>query len=84
MESNKQLMKKRILIIVLLVIVYLPLCGQIRLSGYQSENVNPALYMGQWPARWISMPDEPADVYGVYHFRKNFELSTLPDSCFSR
>ena len=39
-------MKKRILIIVLLVIVYLPLCGQIRLSGYQSENVNPALYMG--------------------------------------
>ena len=78
MESNKQLMKKRILIIVLLVIVYLPLCGQIRLSGYQSENVNPALYMGQWPARWISMPDEPADVYGVYHFRKNFELSTLP------
>lgn len=46
MESNKQLMKKRILIIVLLVIVYLPLCGQIRLSGYQSENVNPALYMG--------------------------------------
>ena len=71
-------MINRTLVTLLLIIMHFPLCGQIRLPGYQGEKVNPALYMGQWPARWISMPDEPADIYGVYHFRKTFELDTLP------
>ena len=65
-------MINRTLVTLLLIIMHFPLCGQIRLPGYQGEKVNPALYMGQWPARWISMTDEPADIYGVYHFRKTF------------
>lgn len=63
-------MINRTLVTLLLIIMHFPLCGQIRLPGYQGEKVNPALYMGQWPACWISMTDEPADIYGVYHFRR--------------
>ena len=72
-------MRNRILIIILLIAVCLPLCSQIRLAGYQGKHINSLLYFGQWAARWISVPDEPVDVYGVYHFRKTFELDALPE-----
>lgn len=52
--------------------------AQIRLQGYNEERINPDLFHGQWPASWISVPDEPADAYGVYHFRKSFELDSVP------
>jgi hypothetical protein len=33
-----------------------------------------------WRARWISVPDSPAQEYGVYHFRRTFELAAKPAS----
>lgn len=33
-----------------------------------------------WRARWISVPDSPAFDYGVYHFRRSFELAPQPKS----
>lgn len=55
------------------------LSAQIRLEGYRQADINPALLSGRWKARWISVPDEPANVYGVYHMRKSFELADVPD-----
>jgi hypothetical protein len=31
-----------------------------------------------WTARWIAAPDAPAYDYGVYHFRRTFELTERP------
>lgn len=76
-------MRNRILIIILLIAVCLPLCSQIRLAGYQGKHINSLLYFGQWAARWISVPDEPVDVYGVYHFRKTLNwMHFLSNSIF--
>ena len=32
-----------------------------------------------WAAQWITVPDAPADDYGVYYFRKTIDLTTVPD-----
>lgn len=45
----------------------------------QTEAVNPQLLKGYWPSSWISCPDAPQRDYGVYHFRKSFELIGKPD-----
>jgi hypothetical protein len=31
-----------------------------------------------WTAGWIAVPDAPRTEYGVYHFRKSFELTARP------
>jgi alpha-L-rhamnosidase len=33
-----------------------------------------------WKARWITVPGAPLDGYGVYHFRRTFELAAKPAS----
>ncbi|MFN8356594.1 MAG: alpha-L-rhamnosidase N-terminal domain-containing protein [Spirosomataceae bacterium] len=40
--------------------------------------INPQLLSGSWPAQWISVPNISQKAYGVYHFRKTFELGTKP------
>lgn len=39
---------------------------------------NPDLLKQAWTARWISVPDASPYDYGVYHFRKSFELPAKP------
>ena len=70
-------MKTRVLIF-LFMLCSLSLGAQIRLAGYRQADINPELLTGRWKARWISMPGEPANVYGVYHMRKTFELGEVP------
>jgi alpha-L-rhamnosidase len=31
-----------------------------------------------WTAKWISVPDAPPSAYGVYHFRRRFQLAAAP------
>src|SRR3954469_12871614 len=31
-----------------------------------------------WTARWIAVPDAPLHEYGVYHFRRTFDLAAKP------
>jgi len=69
-------MKTRLLF--LLLAISTSLSAQIRLEGYNQKLINPSLLEGRWKARWISLPDEPANTYGVYHFRKSFELESIP------
>ena len=42
------------------------------------EKINPALLNNHWKARWISHPTESLVDYGVFHFRKSFELKEQP------
>lgn len=40
---------------------------------------SPRLMGGYWSAHWIACPGVPARVYGVFHFRKTFDLTKVPD-----
>ncbi len=46
----------------------------------QEIPVNASLLSGSWAASWITHPDAPQRGYGVYHFRKNFQLNQAPAS----
>ncbi|PST83969.1 alpha-L-rhamnosidase [Pedobacter yulinensis] len=46
----------------------------------QEVLLNADLRKGEWSARWITCPDVPGRTYGVYHFRKQFDLASLPAS----
>ncbi len=41
--------------------------------------VNPELLHSRWTAQWITVPDAPPFDYGVYHFRKWFDLAAKPE-----
>ncbi len=43
-----------------------------------AEKINPELLTNHWKAQWITHPTESALDYGVFHFRKSFELNTVP------
>ncbi|HEY0654961.1 MAG TPA: alpha-L-rhamnosidase C-terminal domain-containing protein [Chryseosolibacter sp.] len=45
-----------------------------------AQTVNPQWLNNRWKAIWITVPDEPAKQYGVYHFRKSIELPSKPSS----
>jgi alpha-L-rhamnosidase len=42
------------------------------------EKINPSLLNTRWKAQWISHPTESLLEYGVFHFRKDFELKEQP------
>jgi hypothetical protein len=42
------------------------------------RTVNPDLLAKTWPARWIAAPGAQPFSYGVYHFRKTFDLPAAP------
>lgn len=42
------------------------------------EKINPALLNKAWTAKWISHPSESLVDYGVFHFRKTFDLKEQP------
>jgi hypothetical protein len=46
--------------------------------GSKAEAVNPALLLAPWNAVWIGHPDGPRREFGVFHFRKTFELGAAP------
>jgi hypothetical protein len=43
-----------------------------------AEKINPALLSKAWTAQWISHPSESLVDYGVFHFRKTFDLKEQP------
>lgn len=53
--------------------------SQVRLEGFNQKDINPDLFQNRWDACWISVPDFGDDAYGVYHFRKVFELDIVPE-----
>jgi hypothetical protein len=39
-----------------------------------------ALAQDRWTAQWIAVPDAPPSDYGVYHFRRAFDVAVRPAS----
>lgn len=42
--------------------------------------INPILLNGKWNAQWITYPNVSLKDYGVFHFRKTFNLHEQPDN----
>ncbi len=40
---------------------------------------SPDFLTKAWPAQWITVPGVPPEAYGVYHFRKTFDLPAKPE-----
>lgn len=57
----------------LLVLLLIPFC-------LPAQNIDPEILHKRWKAYWIAVPNEPANGYGVYHFKKDFDLATKPSS----
>lgn len=47
-------------------------------SSSQEIAINASLSGQRWPAHWIKASDGSTNGYGVYHFRKVFELDSKP------
>lgn len=43
-----------------------------------SQKINPELLVDHWKAQWITHPSESLLDYGVFHFRKSFNLAAVP------
>src|SRR5438270_2620522 len=43
-----------------------------------TSQIKPDLLDKPWSATWISVPGAPPFDYGVYHFRKTFQLASKP------
>jgi alpha-L-rhamnosidase len=54
-------------------------CLLIALNNY-AQPIEPSILKKQWTASWIAVPEEGANSYGVYLFRKNIELSARPST----
>ncbi|MBX2842698.1 MAG: glycoside hydrolase family 78 protein [Flammeovirgaceae bacterium] len=48
-------------------------------STLAQEKYNEKLLTHFWKANWISQPNEFLQNYGVYHFRKSFDLNQKPE-----
>lgn len=59
-----------------LFLITIQISAQNQLAG--AEKINPELLNNHWTAQWITHPTESALDYGVFHFRKNIELTTVP------
>jgi len=46
----------------------------------QVPSINPALLKDHWKADWITAGEAPARTYGVFHFRKTFNLPSNPSA----
>ncbi len=67
-------MKKIVLFAVLISIIA-------RTYSQQNQTViNPVLLKNYWSASWITHPTANLKAYGVYHFRKTFDLQVKPES----
>ncbi|MBI1224858.1 MAG: Bacterial alpha-L-rhamnosidase [Bacteroidetes bacterium] len=49
-------------------------------DSHLQTTIAPRILNNFWPARWLVCPGESPTQYGVYHFRKTFELSEIPAS----
>ncbi|NOY48962.1 MAG: alpha-L-rhamnosidase [Chlorobi bacterium] len=49
------------------------------LRGQEHPKIIPAILNSKWEAKWITCPDVSLTDYGVFHFRKTFNLLEEPE-----
>jgi len=69
-------MKSKLLFILLAIISISAISQTAELV--KTDKINPKILTNHWKAQWITHPTESALDYGVFHFRKNFQLESVP------
>lgn len=54
------------------------LLGLLFALSAMAQKIHPDILSKPWKAEWIHVPNESDNNFGVYHFRKTFELSAKP------
>ncbi len=57
--------------------IILVLCILLVSLTMNSQSINPIYLNKQWNALWIKVPESSSKDYGIYLFRKSFELTTV-------
>ena len=63
--------------VILILLICTNLSGQ-TVQQVNADKINPSLLNNRWKAQWIAHPSESLLDYGVFHFRKNFDLMERP------
>jgi alpha-L-rhamnosidase len=58
----------------LVILICIIFCKIDQTAGQALPTVNPQLLRSSWPAYWITSPNASQREYGIYHFRKVFQL----------
>jgi alpha-L-rhamnosidase len=53
-------------------------CGLCAANAQPQRPLNPDLVASKWPASWIASPTAPPKAAGVFYFRRNLTLTTVP------
>ena len=56
------------------------LAGLLFPSRTAAQDVAPEFLQAPWPAQWITVPGIDGEAYGVYLFRRELDLTAVPDS----
>lgn len=48
-------------------------------QSFAENKINPNLHTNHWKASWVTHPSASVLDYGVFHFRKGFELKAVPE-----
>jgi alpha-L-rhamnosidase len=59
--------------LILLITAFTTICSK-------SQEINPAILKYQWNGSWITVPGASPEGYGIYLFRKDFNLKSKPAS----
>jgi hypothetical protein len=77
-------MKRKCLMRSMGLFILLFIASLARFDSFSQSNsiprINPELLTKVWSARWIAVPSTSPFDYGVYHFRRTFELPAKPSS----
>ncbi|MFP5226471.1 MAG: alpha-L-rhamnosidase C-terminal domain-containing protein [Acidobacteriota bacterium] len=55
------------------------LCSCVAAARAQNKPLNPALLAAKWPSNWIASPSAAAKAPGVFYFRKEIALASVPE-----
>lgn len=69
----------RLKFIILLILLISAKVSAQNVKQIDSEKINQSLLTKHWKAQWITHPSESLLEYGVFHFRKSFELKDQPN-----
>lgn len=68
--------KVKVVISKLIILVFVFLLPHVAV-GHKSNLINPELMNSKWDAHWISFPNVSLTDFGIYHFRKTFNLEQI-------
>ena len=69
---------KKILAIAALLMLYTSFSADAQFGPRRAPDAPFSLTTESWNARWISVPDTDPNGYGVYYFRKDLNLDSVP------